>query len=221
LKSLLFKSGIYLLLAILTLIMLVTITQYAGMDEQAGFLQFKQGYLADPVWKTAFYIHVFSCFFCLLAGLTQFSAGLLKRRKKWHRLLGKLYVFNILFINVPVGMILAVNANGGLPSRIAFCLLGVLWFVFTLLAWLYARRRRFILHRRFMIRSYALTLSAITLRLWKPLFISFTSLDTDTIYRIDAWLGFGLNLLVAEWIISREKRLPLKADAVGNNKKRD
>lgn len=197
------------MLSILILVMLVTLIQYTGMDDQAGFLQFKQDYLGNPIWKAAFYIHVFTCFFCLLAGLTQFSSGILKGRKKLHRLLGKLYVFNILFINVPVGMILAVNANGGFISRIAFCLLGLLWFFFTLMAWIYARRKKFILHRRFMIRSYALTLSALTLRLWKPVLVTFTNLDTDTIYQLDAWLGFGLNLLVAEWIIRRKKKSTL------------
>jgi len=77
------------------------------------------------------------------------------------------------------------------------------------MAWIYARRKKFILHRRFMIRSYALTLSALTLRLWKPVFVTFTNLDTNTIYQVDAWLGFGLNLLVAEWIIRRKKKSTL------------
>lgn len=203
-RSSIFKSGLYLLLSLLILTMLVTLLQYARLDDHTGFLQYKQDWLDDPVWKSAFYIHVFTCFFCLFAGLTQFSKEVMRRQKKTHRLLGKIYVFNILFINVPVGMILAVNANGGLISKVAFSLLGVLWCYTTLMAWLYAKRKQFTLHRQFMIRSYALTLSALTLRLWKPVLMNLTTLDTYTIYQIDAWLGFGLNLLVAEWIIRRE-----------------
>jgi uncharacterized membrane protein len=204
LKPLFVKTGIYLLLSILILFMLVTLLQYTRLDDHTGFLQYKQDWLGDPVWKSAFYIHVFTCFFCLFAGLTQFSKEVMRRQKKTHRLLGKIYVFNILFINVPVGMILAVNANGGLLSKIAFSLLGILWCYFTSMAWIYARRKQFVRHRHFMIRSYALTLSALTLRLWKPVLMNLTTLDTYTIYQIDAWLGFGLNLLVAEWIIRRE-----------------
>lgn len=192
------------MLSILILFMLVTLLQYTRLDDHTGFLQYKQDWLGDPVWKSAFYIHVFTCFFCLFAGLTQFSKEVMRRQKKTHRLLGKIYVFNILFINVPAGMILAVNANGGLLSKIAFSLLGILWCYFTSMAWIYARRKQFVRHRHFMIRSYALTLSALTLRLWKPVLMNLTTLDTYTIYQIDAWLGFGLNLLVAEWIIRRE-----------------
>lgn len=204
-KSSVLKTGLYLLLSVLILTMLVTLLQYTRLDDHAGFLQFKQDWLNDRVWKAAFYIHVFTCFLCLFAGLTQFSTYLQRRQKKTHRLLGKIYVFNILLINVPVGMILAVNANGGLVSKVAFSLLGILWCYFTAMAWVYARRKQFIQHRHFMIRSYALTLSALTLRLWKPVLLSLTSLDTYTIYQVDAWLGFGLNLLIAEWIIWREK----------------
>ena len=204
-KSSFLITTLYLLLSVLILTMMVTLLQYTRLDDHAGFLLFKQDWLNDPVWKAAFYIHVFTCFLCLFAGLTQFSKDLLRRQKKTHRLLGKIYVFNILFINVPVGMILAVNANGGLISKVAFSILGILWCFFTGMAWVYARRKQFVRHWHFMIRSYALTLSALTLRLWKPVLVSLTTLDTHTIYQVDAWLGFGLNLLIAEWIIWREK----------------
>lgn len=200
--------------------MLVTIGQYAGFNEQVGFLKFKQAYLSNTVWKTAFYIHVFSCFVCLLAGFSQFSKSLLERSKKIHRFLGRVYAYNILLINVPAGFILAIYANGLFPSRLAFLTLDILWFTFTLKGVMYIRNGNTTKHKAFMIRSYALTLSAFSLRLWKYGFVTFTDLDPDSIYMIDAWLGFVPNLLIAEWIIRRnQKKLTLETNLINDNDK--
>lgn len=118
---------------------------------------------------------------------------------------GRFYAYNIMLINFPAGMIMAVYANGHLPSKLAFIILDCLWFWFTCKAVLLARQKKFTAHREYMIRSYALTLSAIALRSWKIVLVNLTALDTQTIYMIDAWLGFVPNLLLAEWLI-RKKR---------------
>jgi len=101
---------------------------------------------------------------------------------------------------------MAYYANGGLPSKIAFTLLDTLWFWFTLKAFLLARKGNIKAHREFMIRSFALTFSAITLRTWKIILTNTTDLSPDTIYMIDGWLGFVPNLLLAEWIIRRKRK---------------
>ncbi len=98
-------------------------------------------------------------------------------------------------------------ANGGIFSRIAFVLLATLWMYFTFMAWYKVKQKDYVSHRRFMMRSYALTLSAITLRAWKYLITNLNHIDPDwvfppmDVYRVIAWLGWGLNLLVAEWLI--------------------
>jgi uncharacterized membrane protein YozB (DUF420 family) len=102
-------------------------------------------------------------------------------------------------------MLMAYYANGYWPTRIAFVILDSLWFVFTLKAWLEIRKGNVKKHKQFMIRSYALTFSAITLRSWKMLLSGLLVIDPVTLYMIDAWLGFIPNLLFAEWLI-RKKR---------------
>jgi hypothetical protein len=57
-----------------------------------------------------------------------------------------------------------------------------------------------------MLRSYALTLSAVTLRLWKWGIVAvFAPPPMDT-YRLVAWLGWLGNLLLVEWWLWREGR---------------
>lgn len=196
----------YLILAVSVFLMGRTIAQYAGFDLTVGFLALKQDYLEAPLWLTAFYVHVFSSIFTLLAGVVQFSRYIQTHHKRVHRLVGLLYVVDVLFINVPTGLILAIYANGYLPSKTAFLILDSLWFWFTLKALLEAKRRNFVEHRRYMIRSYALTFSAVTLRGWKFTLNSLFDIDPMTLYMIDAWLGFVPNLIVAEWLISDKKK---------------
>jgi uncharacterized membrane protein len=171
------------------------------MHDDIGFLKFKQPYLHDPIWKGAFYIHVFTIIPVLLAGFTQFSRPILSEQRWLHRFMGRIYAYDILLINAPVAMVLAVNANGLLPGRVAFVVIDCLWFWFTLKAVIEARKGNIAAHRRFMIRSYALTLSAVMLRAWKLIILSFVYVDPLHLYMIDSWLGFVPNLLFAEWLI--------------------
>lgn len=183
--------------------MLLTILQYSSFHTDTGFLLQKQDYLHNDTWRAAFYIHVFSSIFTLCAGFTQFSTVVLKQHTKLHKWIGRLYAYDVMLINFPAGMVMAIYANGELPSKIAFVILDCLWCWFTYRAVVAARAGDIRNHRRFMIRSYALTLSALSLRTWKIVFLHTTHLDSETIYMIDAWMGFVPNLLFAEWWIRK------------------
>ncbi len=186
------------------------------MQDNIGFLQFKQAYIHIIPWKIAFYVHVFSAIFALFAGFTQFSSIILKEHRSIHRLIGRLYAYDIMIINFPAAMIMAVYANGLLPSKTAFVILDCLWFWFTYKAVIEIRRKNVIAHKQFMMRSYALTLSAITLRSWKIIISGFVTIDPLHLYMIDAWMGFVPNLLFVEWLIRRKKvvapKLSLQVD---------
>jgi uncharacterized membrane protein len=189
-----------------TLLLLNLIVPYATFDSHVGFLQEKQDYLHLTVWRVAFYIHVFSSIFTLLAGFSQFVPEILQRHKRVHRLVGRIYVWDVLLVNFPTALIMAVYANGLFPTKLAFLILDGLWFWFTLKALLEIKRGNIAGHRDYMTRSYALTFSAVTLRTWRLILATCTDLDPLTIYMIDAWMGFVPNLLFAEWLIARRKR---------------
>lgn len=196
---------VYWLLSLACFLMLRIVIGYTTFEDHVQFLVFKQAYIHDPIWKTAFYIHVFSAVLALFAGFTQFSKQFLTQHRKWHRIIGKMYVWNILAINFPAGMILALNANGELPGKIAFVALDTLWAYFTLKALISARHKDFYTHRNYMIRSYALTFSAITLRAWHMVLSHYLPIDPMRLYVMEAWLGFVPNLIAAEWIIQRRE----------------
>lgn len=184
---------------------MATITvAYLPYNTDVGFLRIKQQYITIDQWRIAFFIHVYASMWVLLAGFTQFSGSLQRNYPRLHRGMGYVYITDVLIITGPAGLLMGFYANGGLSSRIAFVLLAVLWIYFTAMALVKAKQKDFTAHRNFMIRSYALTLSAITLRAWKYAITNTVELPPMDVYRVVAWLGWGLNLIVAEWMIIRK-----------------
>jgi len=177
--------------------------QYWPIRYDAAFLQIKQDYIDITHWRISFFVHVFTSLLALAAGFTQFAPSLLRRWPPVHRWMGRLYVLDVCLVTGPASLIMAFYANGGITSRLAFSILATLWITTTALAYRTALRRQWSEHRAWMIRSYALTLSAITLRAWKVLIIAAVHPAPMDAYRIVAWLGFVPNLLIAEWWVRR------------------
>ncbi|MEP6676620.1 MAG: DUF2306 domain-containing protein [Ferruginibacter sp.] len=191
------------LLGLSCYLMLRITFQYMPVQTDVAFLQIKQQYIDIDVWFASFYIHVYTSIFALIAGFTQFSRNILKRNKQLHRSFGYVYIIVVLFISGPASVVMGWYANGGISSRIGFLLLSVLWMFFTAKAFQKARQKNFNAHRNFMIRSYALTLSAISLRAWKYAIVYAFEPGPMDVYRIVAWLGWTGNLLIAEYIIRK------------------
>lgn len=196
-----FKIILLLALAFFTLLMIEITVPYLSFDDETAFLKIKQWIIHNEIWKASFYLHVITSCFCLLAGFTQFSNHVLKQCPGIHRTMGWMYIIIVLGFSAPSGLIMGIYANGGIFSQTAFVLLSILWIVFTFKAYSAVRNRDFEGHQKFMIRSYALTLSALTLRAWKYVIVlAFRPHPMDA-YMLVAWLGWVPNLLLAEWYI--------------------
>lgn len=84
----------------------------------------------------------------------------------------------------------------------------VLWIATTAQAVRLAMARRFIEHRRWMERSYALTFAAVTLRLYLPFFF-LGGMDYAQASIWLAWIAWVPNLLLVEgWMAWRDARRP-------------
>lgn len=120
-----------------------------------------------------------------------------------HRWTGRIYLLSVLIGGI-AGLYLAVSALGGLPTRIGFSMLGALWLTTGAMAYLRIRQGDVQVHRAWMIRNYALTFSAVMLRVWLPLFFAL-GYEFPEAYTTVAWLCWVPNLLVAELIIRNGK----------------
>jgi hypothetical protein len=174
---------------------------YLGLKHDVDFLLTKQKIIHLKHWRYAFYTHVFLSIFSLVAGLTQFSNYILTKHKKLHKTIGYMYAINVICFAGPSGLIMSFYANGTLVSKTSFVILSLLWILCTAVSITKVLKKHFIEHENWMIRSYALTLSAITLRLFAFVLPHFVHLTAKTEYALIAWLSWTLNLAIAEMII--------------------
>jgi hypothetical protein len=203
-----YKIITILLLAVfsyLCWLMLRICLSYFPWSTTQGFLRLKQDVVDFLPWQWAFKIHVASSGLVLLAGFTQFFSSLRQQYPLWHRRFGWLYILAVFVVAAPSGFVLALYAAGGLITQVCFVLLTVLWVISTAQALRYAIIKRWLLHRDWIIRSFALSLSALSLRTWKLLLYQAAPyadwLNPKLIYQLEAWLGWVINLVIAELII--------------------
>ena len=174
---------------------------YLSFTYDVDFLLTKQKIIHLRHWRYAFNFHILFSIFSLIAGLTQFSNYILTKYKKLHHVMGYMYVIDVICIAGPSGLVMAFYANGTIVSKTSFVLLSVLWIGFTSVAIIKALKKDFLEHEKWMIRSYSLTLSAISLRLMAIIFPKIVHLDAHTEYAVLAWLSWTINLLIAECLI--------------------
>jgi len=161
-------------------------------------------------------MHLAGSAVALAVGPFQLNARLRARFLAAHRWMGRSYVIGVLIGGVG-GFILATRAQFGLPSSTGFGLLAIVWLASTLTAYRQIRARNQPAHRRWMIRSYALTFAAVMLRIYLPLSQVY-GIPFEPAYQTIAWLCWVPNLIVAEWLIAPSARQRDHAIGVGARK---
>ncbi|MDG0793987.1 DUF2306 domain-containing protein [Cohnella ginsengisoli] len=201
------KTRYALVLVPALLVCAYALIQYGFYPPQlAGLVQFK---LQSPdfhlrPWVYFLYVHIAASSLALLIGPMQiFRRPGSPKAVRLHRKLGKIYVAGIVLSSL-VGIPLSLSASGGWQARSGFLLMDAAWLYTTCAAVFYVTRGRIERHGRWMLRSYAITFAAVTLRLYQfPLMQLFDAFEPA--YRLSAWLCWTVNLAVVEWILLKRK----------------
>ena len=147
----------------------------------------------------AAFVHFMGGAIALIAGTFQLNSRLRTRFIEVHRWFGRLYIVAVVIGGV-AALALALHSFGGLIAHVGFGLLAVCWMGSTLNAYRHIRQRNLSTHRNWMIRSYALTLAAVTLRIYLPS-SQLAGIPMTVAYPVIAWLCWVPNLLIAEWFV--------------------
>ena len=135
----------------------------------------------------------------LAIGAFQLNSRLRTRFIGVHRWAGRLYVSGVI-VGGLAGLFLALHSSAGIVAQMGFGLLAVCWLTSTFIAYRHIRAGNLSAHRRWMIRSFALTWAAVTLRIYLP--ISQTAgVPFAVAYPAISWLCWVPNLLFAEWFV--------------------
>lgn len=145
---------------------------------------------------TTLRIHIVSGAVALLLGPLQFVAALRRRRPDVHRWIGRTYLAGIA-VGGGSGLVLAAFANGGLLGQTGFAGLSLAWLATSGVALAAIRRGRVSRHRQWMIRSYALTLAFVWVRLL--LGVGFVAgAEMQAVFGVAAWASWVVPLVVVE-----------------------
>ncbi|MBM7773645.1 hypothetical protein JOD54_003849 [Actinokineospora baliensis] len=155
----------------------------------------------------------------MVAGFLQVWPWFRRHHRHRHALIGRVYVFGGVLPAAAAGLVVGVTSPFGPVARVSHVLLATLWLVSTVMGYRRARAKDFEAHRVWVVRSYVLTLSTITNRLWGPLvaLVLTPGLDTtfggsevamvQAIAGITSWLGWTIPLLAVEWFAHRRGRV--------------
>ncbi|WP_218044374.1 DUF2306 domain-containing protein [Kiloniella laminariae] len=206
----LMKKGGWLLLMLAATVIALMSTRFLLPDPPHVGPEIMANFIAH---KPTFLAHVLGSLIALLIGPWQFIGGLRNRWPGLHRWTGRLYMLAVLVGGVG-GFIVAWTTLAGPVAVAGFATLSVLWLYVTGKGYQTVRAGRYVEHRRWMIRSYALTAAAITLRLGLPIAPAL-GYDFMTGYIIQTWAAWLINLAVAEFYLYRElSRTASKGDEV-------
>jgi uncharacterized membrane protein len=140
----------------------------------------------------------------LIIGPFQLHGGLRRRFLAPHRWMGRIYLLAVGASGIS-GLVMATVSDGGAVTDFGFGMLAVMWLFTGSMAYLRIRQGDVANHRRWMIRNFALTFAAVTLRLQIPA-LQGLGLSFEALYQVIAWTCWVPNLLVAEWIFLRPAR---------------
>jgi hypothetical protein len=157
-------------------------------------------------------VHAVGSSIALLLGPIQFLDAWRARFPRVHRIAGYSYLLVGVGLGGGAGLLLAPHAFGGLPSRLGFGLLGGLWLCTGILALLAAKRRRWDDHRTWMVRNFALTFAAITLRIYLPV-SGMAGIAFEQAYPAIAWFCWVPNLILVEWTRKKPNQVQEPATA--------
>ncbi|KLN60878.1 hypothetical protein WH96_10475 [Kiloniella spongiae] len=146
--------------------------------------------------KTAFLAHVTGSLTALLIGPWQFVSRFRTKIPKLHRWTGRIYIIAVLIGGIG-GFIIAWSSEYGPIAVAGFALLSVVWLYVTGKGYICARNRQFQAHSRWMLRSFALTAAAVTLRLGLPIAPAL-GYQFDTGYIALSWASWLINFGIAE-----------------------
>ncbi|MDP7992195.1 DUF2306 domain-containing protein [Bacillus sp. MHSD_36] len=184
------------------------VVQYFIMDGfQTGLVKAKLmfGSKLSEFWYSMLFIHITTSIVALVIGPFTLSAKFRERNINRHRIVGRIYMVGILLGGVS-GLYLSFYATGGLVAKLGFGLLSVLWLTSAYQALHRVKNKKIKDHRNWMIRNYALTFAAVTLRIWLPLFIVLFGIERfELSYAIIAWLAWVPNVIVAELFIRKRR----------------
>lgn len=160
--------------------------------------------------------HILLACIALASGFFQFSSRQRIEKPMIHRVLGRVYVFSVLTSSLL--SLLYLFFVDDFTKAISFLVLSILWIFTCLKGVRNAVNKNFEEHRKWMIRSFGVTLVAVSGRLVVPLLLlTYYTLHgfslpegrekmLEEVLNVNIWVGLLVNFIVVEWGFLHRKK---------------
>jgi uncharacterized membrane protein YozB (DUF420 family) len=185
--------------------------RYGRLNPSAGRVSPKQHPLYFPVLA----LHILGASMAIVTCVIQVWPGLRRKHARVHRYSGRVYVCGVMLAGVTM-LVLVTAWPYSAVTTFGQVMVDLLWVGVTGYGWVLIRRRRIADHRRWMLRSFAVTTSVLLNELLQPpiQMLLQTQLHTrmlgsqDVLSQmsnaIDNWVGFTIAFVAVEWYLERE-----------------
>ena len=201
------KKIFYLFISI-TVVLMTFYTFYT-------YLYLSPGTTVSPEQKTEYTKHNISIIthslfgaIALFAGVFQLIKSIREKYPRSNIFLRKIYYTSVL-VSAISGLHVATYAQGGLVNKVGFFILDIIWICSIIQAINADKKSDMPAFRIWIVRNYALTFAAITLRIWLTLIWSFYHFQPSHFSEIYQTLGFLCwipNLIILEWFYLKKIR---------------
>lgn len=163
---------------------------------ESDFLRGREPYFWGP-YHWAFFTHLIAGPSSLIFGAVLTSEQFRKSATRWHRRLGRIQAACILLLLTPSGLWMACYAATGVIAATGLGSLAIVTAACVVQGWKAALGRRFVDHRRWMLRTFVLLCSAVVIRIIGGL-ATVAQLDAAWLYPASTWASWLVPLVVFE-----------------------
>nr|WP_229371030.1 DUF2306 domain-containing protein [Umezawaea beigongshangensis] len=199
---------------VVTAFLLFSVPPYLTLDPSLSRLPAPEG---NSLYHPLLVAHVLFGTVAMTTACFQIWPAFRTRHKHGHRITGRIYVFAGVLPAGLLGLYIGWHTAAGPSVRVANLVGSALWLLVTLVAFRAARQRRFGDHRRWMSRSFALTMSIVLSRVVNVVATIVLTPQVDTTFggseemmrysaaSIGVWLSPLVLLLITDWLLDRRK----------------
>ena len=152
-----FKTILWVSLGLITLFVFIT-SEVLLITDYPMYHAYRLQVIAD---RHLLIPHTLAGTFALLIGPINFSSRIRQRYLQLHRILGRIYV-----VSVFVGSFTGIALAAGRPGLPGTSMQAAAWMVCTTAAFVTARNGQIAVHRQWMARSYAVTFTFVSSRVF-------------------------------------------------------
>ncbi|WP_235886162.1 DUF2306 domain-containing protein [Paenibacillus cymbidii] len=160
--------------------------------------------------------HIAFAFVAMATGFLQFVDRLCVQRPAMHRMVGRVYVGAVFVSGLLAFLLIFYIADYG--RALSFLVLALAWLWTCWKGYRAAVRGKYDEHRAWMIRSFGITLVAVSARLLVPvLLITYLALHgfslpdgregmVEQVLNVNVWAGIVVDVMIVEWVVLRKNK---------------